>query len=186
MKKNNYWKWTEEHTNAFNKLKEFNTNIPCLAHCNAQNEIISHMDASKKGLEAALCQSQKIGNLKPVRYASRFLSDLEEKYAINELELLAKVWGLEHFRLHIYGSQIELLTDIQALDSIIKKTYQTKHTVQDYNDGWTDLLTLIKNKTYCRQTPGSNQLFEYKSNTKAQTNRRLRRRIRNQLYNTTN
>ena len=48
---------------------------------------------------ATLWQKQKDGNLKPVGFASRYLSDTEKKYAINELELLTVVWGLEHFRL---------------------------------------------------------------------------------------
>ena len=38
LKKNNEWNWTEEHTNAFNKLNEYITIIPCLAHYNANNE----------------------------------------------------------------------------------------------------------------------------------------------------
>ena len=44
-------------------------------------------------------KKQKDENLKQVGFASRYLSDTEKKYAINELELLAVVWGLEHFRL---------------------------------------------------------------------------------------
>ena len=47
------------------------------------------------------------------------------KYAINKLELLAVVWGLEHFR-HIYGKPIELLTDHQALEPLIKRNIKPK------------------------------------------------------------
>ena len=49
-----------------------------------------------------------------------------KKYAVNELELLAVVWGLEHFRLYIYGKPIELLTDHQALESFIKRNRSNK------------------------------------------------------------
>ena len=61
---NNEWnrKVTEEHTNAFNKLKENITIIPCLAHCNAQFENILTTVASTKGLGATLWQRQKDGN----------------------------------------------------------------------------------------------------------------------------
>ena len=126
LKKQNEWIWTDEHTKAFNKLKEDITKIPCLAHYNAQNENIITTDASTKGLGATLWQKQKDGNLKPVRFASRYLSDTEKKYAINELELLAVVWGLEHFRLYIYGKPIELLTDHQTLEPIIKRNRTNK------------------------------------------------------------
>ena len=63
---------------------------------------------------------------KPIGFASRFLSDTEKKYAINELELLAVVWGLEHFRLYIYGKPIKLLTDHQALEPLIKRNRSNK------------------------------------------------------------
>ena len=92
---------------AFNNLKKLITQLPCLAHFNADNEIIITTDSSTKGLGATLWQKQNDGNLKPIRIASRFLSDTEKKYAINELELQAVVWGLEQLRLNIYGKPIE-------------------------------------------------------------------------------
>ena len=48
-------------------------------------------------------RGKKDENLEPIGFASRFLSDTVKKYAINETELLTVVWGLDHFRLHIYG-----------------------------------------------------------------------------------
>ena len=93
--------------------------MPCLAHYNADNANILTTDASTKGLGATLWEEQNDGNLKPIGFASRFLSETEKKYAINELELLAVVWGLEHFRLYIYGKPIELLTDHQALEPLV-------------------------------------------------------------------
>ena len=107
LKKQNEWKWTQEHMEAFNNLKKLITQLPCLARFNADNENIITTDASTKGLGATLWQKQNDGNLKPIRIASRFLSDTEKKYAINELELQAVVWELEQFRLNIYGKPIE-------------------------------------------------------------------------------
>ena len=46
---------------------------------------------------------------------------------MNELELLAVVWGLEHFRLYNYGKPVELLTDHQALEPLIKR-YRSNRT----------------------------------------------------------
>ena len=40
--------------------------------------------------------------------------------------MLAVVWGLEHFRLYIYGKTIKLLTDHQALESLIKRNTSNK------------------------------------------------------------
>ena len=100
--------------------------IPCLAHYSSNYPNIITTDASTKALGATLCQEQPDGKLKPIGFASRFLSDTEKKYVINELELLAVVWGLEHFQLYIYGKLIKLLTDHQALEPLIKRNRSNK------------------------------------------------------------
>ena len=113
-------------------MKELITPLPCPAHYNSNNENILTTDASTKRFGATLWEKQKDGNLEPVGFASSFLSDTEKKYAINELELLAVVWGLEHYRLYIYGKPIELLTDHQTLEPLSKnrsnKTYSARLT----------------------------------------------------------
>ena len=125
LKKDTEWLWTE-HTRAFENLKQKITEIPCLAHYNSDYQNVVTTDASTKGLGATLWQEQPDGKLKPIGFASRFLSDTEKKYAINELELLAVVWGLEHFRLYVYGKPIKLLTDHQALEPLIKRNRSNK------------------------------------------------------------
>ena len=97
LKTQKEWIWTEELTEAFNNIKKLITQLSCLAHYNSNKENILTTNASTKGLGATLWQKQKDGNSKLVGFASRFLSDIEKKYAINELELLVVVWGLEHF-----------------------------------------------------------------------------------------
>ena len=54
-------------------------------------------DASNQGLGAVLQQNGEY-NWKPIAYASRFLTDFEAKYSINELERLAVVWSVEQFK----------------------------------------------------------------------------------------
>ena len=65
-------------------------------------------DASKQGLGAVLQQRQDNSNWKPIGFASRFLTDFETKYSINELELLAIVWAIKHFKNYVYGVQFKL------------------------------------------------------------------------------
>ena len=125
LKKDTEWLWTEEHTRAFENLKQKITEIPCLAHYNSDYQNVITTDASTRGLGATLWQEQRDGKLKPIGFASRFLSDTEKKYAINELELLV-VWGLEHSRLYIYGKPINILTDHQALEPLIKRNRSNK------------------------------------------------------------
>ena len=126
LKKDTEWLWTEEHTRAFENLKQKITEIPCLAHYNSDHPNVITTEANTKGLGATLWQEQPDGKLEPIGFASRFLSDIEKKYAINELDLLAVVWGLEHFRLYIYNKPIKLLTDHQALKPLIKRNRSNK------------------------------------------------------------
>ena len=74
-KKDTEWIWTEEHTKAFENLKQKITEKPCLAHYNSDYPNVITTDASTKGLGATLWQKQPDGKLKPIRFASRFLYD---------------------------------------------------------------------------------------------------------------
>ena len=103
--------------------------MPCLAHDNSNRENILTTNASTKGLEAKTKRRKfETGWLR-----KQIFIGPEKKYAKNELELLAVVWGLEHFCLFVYGKPIELLTDHQALEPLIKqnrsnKTYSARLT----------------------------------------------------------
>ena len=78
-------------------IKEDLRKIPKLSHYSQTAKNIISTDASTHGLGAVLWQEYN-KELRPIAFASRFLNEAEKKYAINELELLAVVWGLEHFR----------------------------------------------------------------------------------------
>ena len=100
---------------------------------------------------------QKHGQIwKPVAYASRFLNRLEERYSTNELELLAIVWALEHFKYYLYGNKFTLQTDHQALLSALKNNRGNK-TYQSRLSRWVDRL-LPFNFTI-EHIPGKNMGF---------------------------
>ena len=77
-------------------------------------------DACNTGLGATLWQKE--GEIfRPIAFASRILTDCEKKYAINVLELLGALWGLEYFRNYVYGKKVNLLTNHQALEPLLKR-----------------------------------------------------------------
>ena len=45
-----------------------------------------------------LAQKQEDGSVRPLAYASRSLQKHERNYGVTELEALAVVWGVNHFR----------------------------------------------------------------------------------------
>ena len=73
------------------------TKIKQNKHCDQNLDIRVVCDASTSGLGADLEQSTKEGWV-AIAYASTFLNSLEEKYSVNELELLEVVWAIEHFK----------------------------------------------------------------------------------------
>ena len=61
---------------------------------------------------------QKEGEVfRPNAFASRLLTDCEKKYAINGLEILGALFGLEN----VYEKRVNLLTNQQALQPLLKK-----------------------------------------------------------------
>ena len=61
------------------------------------------------------------------------MNSCEQKYSVNELELLAAVWAIEHYQDYLYGRRFTLITDHQALVSALQsnrgnKTYQSRLT----------------------------------------------------------
>ena len=69
---------------------------------------------SDKGLGAVLSQVQG-GNERVIAYAARALSKAKGNYSTTWKELLALVWGAEHFETYLYGRRFLPRTDHSAL-----------------------------------------------------------------------
>ena len=124
--------WEYNHTTAFNNIKQAIKIIVEQKHFDINCQTRVKWEASKEGLGACLEQTQN-NTWQPIAYVSRFLSKNEQRYSINELELLAVVWSLEHFKYYLFGSYFPLQTDHQALlsalkDSRVNKTYRSRLT----------------------------------------------------------
>ena len=82
-------------------------------------------DASRAGLGAALEQRSLTG-WHTVAFASHFLNSKEERYCINELELLGDVGSVEYLRYYLFGKSFTIITDHRALLSIMKEHRSNK------------------------------------------------------------
>ena len=83
------------------------------------------VDASPVGLGGLLMQDGKV-----LSHASRALSDVESRYSQTEQEILATVWGVEHFHLCVYGAQFSIITDHKPLIGILKNHKQTSARIE--------------------------------------------------------
>ena len=122
----------------FIQIKEALQKITEIGHFRRDAPVRIICDASKEGLGAVLQQQSELG-WKPICFASRFLSEFESKYSTNELELLAVIWAIEHFRNYVYGTEFEVVSDHRALLSVLKANRSNK-TFSSRLTRWVDRL----------------------------------------------
>ena len=103
LKKNNHWVWGEQQTKSFETVRNALAQAQVLALYEVGRETVVSADASSFGLEAVLRQRQPNGDLKIVAYASRSLSEAENRYAQIEKEALAVTWAAEKFSRFLIG-----------------------------------------------------------------------------------
>ena len=113
------FKWTADHLDSFNMLKDALTSAPVLGYPNYSKPFILETDASLKGLGAVLTQEDDEGNFRIISYTSRTLKPYERSmrnYSSAKLELLALKWAMcEKFKDYLIGSKFTVLTDNNPL-----------------------------------------------------------------------
>ena len=103
--------WEEEHEKAYYKNNNEVKRVAELSHFRRNYETRKSCDASKRGLVAVSQQRQRDGEWGHIGFASRYLTDFEVKFSINELELLAIVWTTGHFENYVYGILFKVASD---------------------------------------------------------------------------
>ena len=111
--------WSCRCNEAFSALKERLTTAPVLAYPDFTRDFVLETDASIQGLGAVLGQHQNDQKVHPVAFASRALSNAEQRYAVTELETLAVVWSICHFH-YLYGNVVTVFTDHTAVKAVLE------------------------------------------------------------------
>lgn len=104
----------EEFKDSFLLLKQHLINSPVLQFPNWELPFVLTTDASSVALGAVLSQISE-GRDHPIAFASRTLSQTEQKYSTIEKELLAVVYACTHFKPYLYGKRFTLQTDHKPL-----------------------------------------------------------------------
>ncbi|XP_037572338.1 uncharacterized protein K02A2.6-like [Dermacentor silvarum] len=112
------WCWTDIQQDALDELKRKLSEARALAYFDPGKDITLIVDAAPHGLGAILTQTSG-SETRVVAYGSRALSPVEARYSQIEREMLAIVWGIEHFHIYLYGTAFHLLTDHKLLVSIL-------------------------------------------------------------------
>ena len=116
--KNARFIWASQHDKAFAQIKQLVVSHPILKYYDVSQEVTLQCDASERGLGAVLLQ-----NGQPVAFASRTLTETEQRYAQIEKECLAITFGAHKFSQYILRREkIGVETDNKLLESIFTKS----------------------------------------------------------------
>ena len=89
LKKENAWVWGPAQQKAFQQLKADMASEKVLALYDQEKDTMVSSDASSFGLDAVLMQKQPSGEMRPLAYASRSMTETECRYAQIDKEALA-------------------------------------------------------------------------------------------------
>jgi len=115
LKNNVPYVWGVEQQAAFDQLRVALTSKPVLAIARPDCLFILSTDWSKKGSSAILSQIWADGIERVIAYASRSHSTAESNYSSYKGEMMAAVWGVDHFQYYLTGRPFKLLTDHEPL-----------------------------------------------------------------------
>jgi len=126
----NEFVWEPEHEQIRKKVVSILTQKPVLVIFDPQYPIELHTDASSRGYGAILLH--KINNKSHViEYFSKAASPAESRYHSYELETLAVVLSIKHFRHYLLGRNFVVFTDCNSL-----KASRTKHDLSPRAQRW--------------------------------------------------
>ena len=116
LSKDTDYDWINSHQKSLQEINNLICKEMLLHYYDPSKKSVIQVDASSRGLEAALIEEGK-----PIAFASKSLTETEKHYANIEQEFLAVVFGWEQFRTYIYRCAFEVESDHKPLGMICLK-----------------------------------------------------------------
>ncbi|MBW0507189.1 hypothetical protein O181_046904 [Austropuccinia psidii MF-1] len=92
-----------------------------------------YIDAWGEGIGAALHQKQIINNKPvegPICFILRQIKPTEARYGESQIECLCLVWALEKLHYYLDGTVFDVITDCNAVKSLINMKTPNRHTLR--------------------------------------------------------
>jgi hypothetical protein len=126
------WRWDPIHQQAFGKIKAAIAKETVLAYPDFLKPFEIYMEASSTQLVAVITQDNR-----PVTFFSRKLSEMQQKYSVTEIKLLAIVETLKEFKGMLQGQDIKVYTDHKnltrdALGLTSDRVYRWRLLLEEY------------------------------------------------------
>ncbi|KAI0993042.1 hypothetical protein K3495_g15142, partial [Podosphaera aphanis] len=134
-KKGTLWKWGDDESQAFNKLKQVFASEHVLAQWDPERDTILEADCSGYALGGCLSQKDDNGHLRPVAYHSKRLNSAEANYPIHDKEMHAIVSCLQEWQAELTSATkpFTIITDHKNLSYFTTKRLLNERQVR-YND----------------------------------------------------
>ena len=136
LRKNQHFHWSSQAQEAFEELKHHFTSAPILRHFDPDLLIRLHTDASGFAISGILSQLHD-SHWHPVAYFSRKCIPAECNYGTPDLEMLAIVESMRHWRHYLEGSRhpIQVFSDHKNLI-----TFMSTKVLNRRQARWAELL----------------------------------------------
>ncbi|MBW0574150.1 hypothetical protein O181_113865 [Austropuccinia psidii MF-1] len=124
---------TQERIKSYEKIRKALTEAPLLLlpDCNIPFKL--YINACGDGIGAALHKVQTIDDKPaegPVCYIWRQIKPTEARYGASQMECLCLVWALEKLHYYLYGSFFEVITDCNAVKSLLNMKTPNRHMLR--------------------------------------------------------
>ncbi|MBW0490490.1 hypothetical protein O181_030205 [Austropuccinia psidii MF-1] len=124
---------TQERIKAYEKIRKALTEAPLLLMPDCNIPFKFYIDACGDGLGAVLHQAQIIDDKPtegPFCYSSRQIKPTEARYGPKQMYFLCLVWELEKLHYSLDDSVFEVITDCNAMNSLLNMKNPNKHMLR--------------------------------------------------------
>ncbi len=115
LKKDATFVWGPTQQKAWEDLRQKLTEAPTLMHPDVNKKFTLMTDSSSYAIGSILCQRDNNNDLHPVSFASKVLTDAEQKWCIVQKELFSLKYFCEKFRSYLINQDFDVIVDNSAL-----------------------------------------------------------------------